>query len=259
MSIYRDTTLAGETALITGGRRGIGRGIALAFAEAGADVVVCDKVTDDGKLEAVANEIQSLGRRSLAVRADTTSRADIDNLVSRTIEKFGKIDILVNNAGIIIRTSILEAQEKDWDDIMNTDLKAYFMCAQAVGKQMAAKKKGVIINIASQWAYRSGAPMGIYSVAKAGVVMLTRVLARELAEFNIRVNTIAPGVVKTEFSMPGGRPAAAQPQGGQALPAIPLGRMGEVEDIAPIAVFLASPASGYITGETLLADGGNNA
>ncbi len=245
--------MAGQVAIVTGGRRGIGKAIALAFAEAGADVAVCDLVVEDGELQSVAQEIQKLGRRPLALQADTSQKADVDRMVQKVTDQYGGIDILVNNAGIILRSSILDMPEKDWDRLLNVDLKGYFLCAQAVGRKMVERKKGVIINIASQFAFKVAAGMGAYSVAKAGVVMLTRVFAHELGRFGIRTNTVAPAMVRTEFS----RQTWSDPQTLKQVEAsLPLGRVAETTDLVGAALFLASDASSYITGHTILVDGG---
>ena len=248
--------LQGKVAIVTGGRRGIGEAIALALAEAGADIAICDRVVDDGELEAVAEEVQRLGRRSLAVRADITQKADVDSMVQRVMDEFGVIDILVNSAAMNIRALLLELGEDGWDRVINTDLKGYYLCSQAVGKRMVEQKRGSIINIASTAAIKAAAEMGAYCIAKAGVVMLTRVLALELAQYNIRVNAIAPYMVKTKFSQPlWGDPETLK----QLESEIPLGRLAEPGDIVGSALFLASDASSYITGHTIIVDGGLSA
>ncbi len=246
-------SLAGKVALVTGARQGIGEAIALALAEAGADVAVCDLVADDYKLNAVAQEIQKLGRRSLTVQADTSQKEDVDRIVQQVWNQYGGIDILVNNAGILIRSPILEFAEKDWDRLLEVDLKGYFLCAQAVGRKMVERKKGVIINIASQFAFKVAQDMGAYSVAKAGVVMLTRVLAHELGKFGIRTNAVAPALVKTDFSRHSWGDAETLKHMEASLP---LGRVAETTDLVGAVLLLASDASSYITGHTILVDGG---
>jgi NAD(P)-dependent dehydrogenase (short-subunit alcohol dehydrogenase family) len=248
-----DFSLNNEVALVTGGRRGIGKAIALALAGAGADVAICDNVIEDGELSNTAEQIKKLGRRSLAFHADTTIKTDIESMVGRVIEQFGKIDILINNAGILIKAPILEFSEKDWDSLFNVDLKGYFLCSQAVGKHMVANKKGNIINIATQWAFKTNPGMGVYGIAKSGVIMLTRVLARELGPYNIRANAIAPGMVKTEFSRSTWTNSELL---NSVESALPLKRAGEVDDVTGAAVYLASKASGYVTGHTIIVDGG---
>ena len=248
--------LPGKVAIVTGARRGIGKAIAVALAEAGADIAVCDRVIEDGELNAVAEEVKRLGRRSLALQADITQKADVDGLVQRVVDEFGVIDILVNNAAMNIRVPLLELREDGWDRVINTDLKGYFLCSQAVGRRMVEQKRGNIINITSTAAIKVAPEMGAYCIAKAGVVMLTRVLAVELAQYNIRVNAVAPYMVKTKFS----QPLWNDPETLKQLESeIPLGRLAETGDIIGSVLFLASDASSYITGHTIIADGGLNA
>jgi len=247
-------SLEGKVALVTGSRRGIGRAIALAFAEAGADVAVCDNVVEGGELGVVAEEIQGLGRRSLAIQADVSRKADVDNLVQEVMGQFSAIDILVNNAGIggVSETSLFEAPQDEWDTVIGINLKSHYLCSQAVGKGMVERGGGNIIGIASMWGFRAtmGRP---YTVSKAGVVMLTRVLARELSPYNIRVNAIAPGPIITEMT----RGMWSDPEFLKQLKTqIPMDRMAEPSEIGSVALFLASEASSYITGITIIADGG---
>lgn len=247
-------SLEGKVAVITGGRRGIGRAIAIAFAEAGADVAVCDLIVEDGELEVVAKEIQRLGRRSIAIRTDITKKTDVDNLTQRVIDEFGVIDILVNNAAVFLLAPLLETSEDDWDLIIDTNLKGYYLCCQAAGKKMIERRRGNIINMASRAALKAQIERGAYSVAKAGVVMLTRVVAVELARYNIRVNAIAPGMVKTERLLPFWSNSEYLKQ---REAEIPLGRVAEPSDIIGAALFLASDASAYVTGHTIVVDGGS--
>jgi NAD(P)-dependent dehydrogenase (short-subunit alcohol dehydrogenase family) len=244
--------LKGEVALVTGAKRGMGREIALAMAGAGADVVVCGRVLE-GELEAVADDIAKLGRRSLALRVDIRRKKDVDHLVDKVMEDFGAIDILVNNAGVLAKIPLLETSEELWDDIVNTNLRGGFLCSQAVGRKMIERKKGTIINLSSDLAFKAVPEMGAYCISKAGIVMLTRVLARELGGHGIRVNSIAPGLIRTEMSRPNwGDPEALAHMESM----IPLGRIGETDDIVGVALFLASDASRYITGDTILLNGG---
>jgi len=244
-------SLEGKVAIVTGGKRGIGK--AFAFAEAGADVAVCGRVIEDGELQAVAREIQRLGRRSLAIQADISRKADIDNLVQEVIEQFGTIDILVNNASIIIRTPLIDTTEDDWDKVIDIDLKGYYLCSQAVGKKMMERKKGTIINISSGLGMKVQRNTGAYCIAKAGVLMLTRVLAVELGSYNVRVNAIAPGLVQTEFSVPVWGDLEIRKQRRLMTP---LGRLAEASDIVGTTLFLASDASSFVTGVTIVVDGG---
>jgi dehydrogenase/reductase SDR family protein 4 len=251
-----DLSLAGEVAIVTGGRGGIGKAIALAFAEAGADVGLCDLVLEDGELDAVAEEIRKIGRRSMAVRADISIKADVENFVQKVKDEFGSIDILVNNAGINISKPLMSLAEDEWDRVIDVDLKGYFLLAQAVGKHMIQRNKGNIISLASQLAFRTAPNMGVYSIAKAGVVMLTRALARELGPHHIRANAIAPGMVKTEFNRQNWTNSAFMER---MVDSIPLGSVAETSDLIGTALFLASEASAHITGHTVIVDGGRMA
>ena len=248
-------SLEGKVAIVTGGKRGIGKAIALAFAEAGADVAVSTRVFKDAvdDLGAVAEEIQRLGRRSLAVQADVTRKGDVDNLVQRVMDEFDVIDILVNNAGISGGPPLIEQPEDEWDKTIDVDLKGYYLCSQAVAKGMVERKRGNIISIASAAGIRGFSDRNAYNIAKAGVIMLTKVLARDLGKYNVRANAIAPTMVKTEMI----RELMEDPQASAAeARRIPLGRLAEVSDIVGPAIFLASDASSYITGHTILVDGG---
>ena len=245
--------MAGKVALITGGRTGLGRAFALAFAEAGADVAVCSRTNEGGELEAVADKIRKLGRRALAIRADVSHKADVENMVKKTVAELGNIDVLINNAGVVIWGSLFEAEEDAWDYVIDTNLKGCYLCSQAVGRLMVERKKGVIINIASTAGLRPSLNRTAYSVSKAGLIMLTKVLARELGSHNIRVNAIAPWIVETPIT------EAMRSEIGTtdiALANVPLGRIGETDDIIGAALFLASDAAGWITGHTIVVDGG---
>ena len=247
--------LEGKVAIVTGSRRGIGKAIALLFAKSGADVVVCDYQTEDGELETVAQGICKIGRRSLAIRTDTRIKEEIDNLVQRTINEFGIVDILVNNAGIASKTPLLEISEEEWDRVVDTNLKGYHLCSQAVAKIMVKQKGGTIINIASIGSLRPSKFLGwaVYNVSKAGVVMLTKQLALELASHRIRVNAIAPAPVRTDMVQELWTNSEILERYSSS---VPLGRIAEPDEIAHAAEFLASDASSYITGHTIVVDGG---
>lgn len=239
-------------AIVTGGSRGIGKAIALAFAEAGSDVVVSSRNLD-GNLETTAEEIQRLGRRSLAVTTDNTKKADIDNLVQTTLNEFGSIDILVNNAGQLLTVPFMDQNEEDWDRLMDTNVKGYFLCSQAVAKIMINQKGGNIINISSMKGIEAGQDRACYCTSKAGIIMLTRVMALELAKHNIRVNSLAPGWIKTKLN----EHIWCDPESRKKIEAgIPLGYLAEPSDLIGTALFLASDASKYITGQTIVVDGG---
>ncbi|GAF73550.1 unnamed protein product, partial [marine sediment metagenome] len=188
--------------------------------------------------------------RSLVVQTDISRKTDVDNLVQRVMDEFGGIDILVNNAAILNTVPFLKLSEDDWDKIIDTDLKGYYLCCHAVGKRMVERKRGNIINITSTAAFRGGSS---YSIAKAGVVNLTKGLARELGSYNIRVNAIAPGPIMTDMT----KFQWSDPKTYKEITArIPLGRRAEPNEIADVALFLASDASRYITGDTIVVDGG---
>ena len=250
-------SLANQVAIVTGGGTGIGRSIALEFAEFGADVVVCSRNLEN--LERVADEVKARGRHALAIQADITKKTDIDHLVQKVMEEFGRIDILVNNGGVGSKVlgkpvPIIEVDEDEWDLIMDTNLKGTFFCCQAVGKRMIEQRKGNIINITSGDGKRVSGGLGTsYNVAKAGAIMLTQCLAWDFGKHKIRINSIAPGYTKTER----GRHLWSDPEILKMLESRrPLGRIGEPEEIASAALFLASDASSYITGQTINVCGG---
>ncbi len=244
-------SLEGQVAIVTGGGTGIGRSIALEFAKSGADVVVTSRKL--ANLEKVAEEVTALGRRSLAIPADITNKVDVDNLVQRVMDEFSGIDILVSNAGIVVRAPLLETPEDEWDKVIDTNLKGYYLCSQVVGKRMVEQKRGNIINIASTSSFEMSEGEGPYCISKAGVVMLTKVLAFELAHYNIRANAIAPGWVKTNPN----EVYWSDPETYKQITAkIPMGRWAEPSEIASVALFLASDASSYMTGHTIVVDGG---
>lgn len=245
-------SLEGKVALVTGGRRGLGKAIGLAFAEAGADVAVCDIVMEDGELEAVAEEIRKLGRRSLAVKTDVTKKTEVDNLVQRVEDELGPIDILLNNAGIGSSTPLIETSEEEWHKVIDTDLTSCYLCSQAVAKRMIERKRGNIISMSSGSGLRGWDTKNTYNIAKAGVIMLTKVLARDLGKHNIRVNAIAPTRVLTPMTQAGvGDSKAAAAEAAR----IPLGRIAETSDLVGPAIFLASDAASYISGHTVVVDG----
>jgi NAD(P)-dependent dehydrogenase (short-subunit alcohol dehydrogenase family) len=246
--------LKGKVALVTGSRRGIGAAIALTLAQAGADVAVSDISNDDGQLDAVAKSILDLGRRSLAIQADISSRPDVENMVRLTAEYYSRIDILVNCAGVWIPgQTLLECTDANWDKVIDTNLKGTFYCCQIAGKVMAGQKSGSIINLSSEVGLTPGTSIGAYSISKAGIIMLTRQLALELAASHIRVNAIAPGVVKTEFNAAFWKDPQVEKRSARG---VPLGRLAEPQDIADVALFLASEDARYVTGEVIAVNGG---
>jgi NAD(P)-dependent dehydrogenase (short-subunit alcohol dehydrogenase family) len=246
--------LTDKVAIITGGSRGIGRAMALAFVDAGAKVVVASR--KQAGVNGVAAEIKARGGTALAVAAHVGDEEAVAALVERTVEAFGGVDIAVNNAGTNPHFGpLMTATAAQWDKIMEVNLRGAFFLSQRVVPVMQERGGGKIINVASVAGVRPSPAMGIYSVSKAGLIMLTQVWAQELGPFNIQVNAIAPGVIKTRFSSALWQtPAVAQ----AVEKSTPLGRLGEIEDIVGAALYLASPLSNYVTGAVLLIDGGMN-
>lgn len=241
-----DFSLKDKVAIVTGAKRGIGKAIAVTFAEAGADVVVCGRTL--AELEEVTSEIGALGRRSLALKTDVTMKNEVTSLVERTIKDFGTIDILVNNAVVYTGGPLVELSEGDWDNSLDIGLKGFYLCSQAVARVMVEKRRGSIINMSSTAGIRPTGWQGAYSIIKAGGIMLTKLLAVELAQWNIRVNALAPTVVRTE------RTNVEVLRG--FMTQLPLGRLTELHELTAAALFLASDASSYISGHVLIVDGG---
>lgn len=241
--------------IITGGGTGIGRNIALEFAKEGADVVISSR--NLANLEKVVEEIRALGRRSLAIAADVSVAEQVDNIVKQTVDKFGRIDILVNNAGILRSAVLLEMTEQDWDDVLDINLKGVFLCTQAVARYMIEQRYGKIINISSI-AGRGGAlnNWANYCVSKAGVIQLTKSAAFELGPYGINVNAIAPGTIMTDIDKKGKTPEQFKQFLEQREKVTVLGRIGTTQDVANLALFLASDDSSFICGETIAIDGG---
>jgi NAD(P)-dependent dehydrogenase (short-subunit alcohol dehydrogenase family) len=246
--------LTGKTAVITGARRGIGRAIALAFADAGAEIVVSDRVMDDGRLLETEEAVKRFGVRALSIQSDISKSNDVADLTLKAIEAFGKIDVLVNCAGVWVPgQSLIECSEENWDLVINTNLKGTFLCCREMGKAMSVRNSGSIINLSSQVGLTPGAGAGAYPTSKAGIIMLTRQLALEMSVYSVRVNALAPGIVKTDFNATFWKDPQKEKQ---ASAQVPLGRLAETDDIAQAALFLASDAASYITGEVLCVNGG---
>ncbi len=244
-------SLEGKIALITGGSRGIGRATALGFARAGADIAIASRKVAD--LEKTAGEIRELGRKALPVSAHIGRMEDIDNLVTRVKEEFGRIDILVNNAASNpTMAPALEIEERSWDAVMNLNVKGLFFLSQAVATLMKEQGGGCIINIASAGGIRPHI-LPIYSISKAAVIMTTKVMAVEWAKYNIRANVVAPGLVKTQFSQ---ALWGDEQTLGYLLNRIPMRRGAEPEEIVGAMIYLASDAAGFVTGALLSIDGG---
>jgi NAD(P)-dependent dehydrogenase (short-subunit alcohol dehydrogenase family) len=245
-------SLDGKVALVTGGSRGIGKAIALGFAKYGANVAVASRKMED--LENVVSEIKKTGRKALAVPAHLGKMEDIGKLVTRVNEEFGNIDILVNNAGTSpALSSSFETDERLWDSIMNLNLKGLFFLSQAVANIMRKRGGGKIINISSIDGLKPERNMGVYATSKAGVIMITKVMALEMAEFNIRVNALLPGSVHTRLgdSRFGAMPGYEK----EVLTRTPLGRIADPEEMVGLAIYLASDASSFVTGEAISANG----
>ncbi|MBN1900440.1 3-oxoacyl-[acyl-carrier-protein] reductase [Candidatus Sumerlaeota bacterium] len=241
--------LSGKVALVTGAGRGIGRAIALSLARQGADVIVSDIMAKTA--EAVADEIGVMGKKYLATVCDVSRYEDCQNLIDAGSKAFGKIDILVNNAGITRDNLVMRMSEDEWDSVLAVNLKSVFNCCKAVSRIMLKQKGGRIVNIASVVGVIGNPGQANYSASKAGVIGLTKTLAKEFASRSITVNAVAPGFIKTAMT------DVLKDEAKQALlKMIPLGRMGEPEDIANAVIFLASPFASYITGQVLLVDGG---
>jgi NAD(P)-dependent dehydrogenase (short-subunit alcohol dehydrogenase family) len=247
-------SLEGKVAVVIGASRGIGRAIALRFAQAGAKVVVCSRKLEG--VESVADEIKDVGGEALALQVHVGRPEDLSVLVAQTLETFGRLDVAVNNAGTNPHYGpLLTADEGQVEKTLDVNLKGVFRGCKAVAPQMEKQGSGKIINIASVAGLRPGSGMGLYSISKAGVIMLTQVLAVELGPANIQVNAIAPGVIKTRFSrVLWETPEIAEP----ALRSLPAGRFGEPEEVASLALYLASPASDYVTGAVFVMDGGQS-
>jgi len=241
--------LSNKTAIVTGARRGIGRAIAIAMAKEGANVVVADLSQED--CQQVVNEIEGLSSKGLALKCDVSVRTEVIDMVTRTVAKFGTVDILVNNAAFANFKPFLRLTDEDWDTTLNINLKGPFLCAQVTAKHMIKNKWGRIINIASISSGGSGIAfplMAHYTASKGGVVALTKAMALELAPYGINVNAICPGSIDTDVMI--------EPIRQRSIPRIPKGRLGKPEEVADLAVFLASDESEYITGTTMVIDGG---
>jgi NAD(P)-dependent dehydrogenase (short-subunit alcohol dehydrogenase family) len=246
--------LTGKVALITGASRGIGEAIALTFADAGAKVVIGSR--KQGLLDRVAAKVEARGGEALALATHMGEIDAINRLVAQAVERFGGLDITVNNAATNPHFGpILTADEGQWGKILDVNVVGYFRVAQAAVPEMQKRGGGKIINIASVAGLRPMPAMGVYSVSKAAVLMLTQVLAQELAVHNIQVNAIAPGVIKTRFSSLLWRTESIAKS---IQAATPLGRLGEVDDLTAAALYLASPASDFMTGDVMVVDGGMN-
>ncbi len=244
------SSLENKVALVTGGSRGIGRSIALALAGQGADVAFTYRSAGAAAAE-VVQAIESKGRRAVALQSDAKNFAEANNVIENVLNRFKRLDILVNNAGITKDTLLMRMSEQDWDDVIDTNLKSAFNFSKAVCKQMMSQREGAIINISSIAGVIGNPGQTNYAAAKAGMIGMTKTLAKELSSRNIRVNAVAPGFVDTDMT------EKLTPQQKEALMGmIPLKRTAKPEEIANVVLFLASPASSYMTGQVLCVDGG---
>lgn len=242
--------LDGKVAIVTGGNTGIGMAYAEALASAGADLLI---TTFDNNVEDVKSTVEGLGRRVVFVQGDLTKADFRDEVISTCIKEYGKIDILVNNAGTIRRAPLLEYRDEDWDAVMNINLNVVYHLSQKVAKIMTEQKSGKIINVASMLSFQGGKFVPPYTASKHGVAGITKAFANELAAYNVQINAIAPGYIKTANTAP---IREDENRNNEILSRIPADRWGEVSDLMGTVVFLASKASDYINGHILAVDGG---
>jgi 2-deoxy-D-gluconate 3-dehydrogenase len=245
-------SLKGKSGIVTGGGSGIGKGIAAGLVQAGGEIVIAGRNKE--RLEGAARELRQFGGAVIPFQADVSRMDQIQNLVDQAVKEFGKIDFLFNNAGTIRRAPSEDFSEADWDEVMNVNLKGPFFLAQAVARVMISqKRKGKIINTASLIAVQGGKRVPAYSASKGGLMQVTKSMANDWAQYNILVNAIGPGWVNTELTQP-----LREDKGrfAEITGRIPLGRWADPEELAGAAVFLASDASDYITGQTIFVDGG---
>ncbi|HOV98479.1 MAG TPA: 2-dehydro-3-deoxy-D-gluconate 5-dehydrogenase KduD [Bacteroidota bacterium] len=241
--------LTGKAAIVTGASTGLGQGMALGLAEAGADLVLVDYVPSDG----TAEEVKKLGRKAVVIIADLMTIDPIPGIVEKTIKEFGKVDILINNAGIIRRAPAINFSVKDWDDVMAINAKTVFFFSQAVARDMMKRKSGKIINVASLLAFQGGILVPSYAASKAAVAQITKSMANEWAVQGLNINAIAPGYMATNNT----KALREDPvRSKEILDRIPAGRWGSPSDLKGAAVFLASSASDYVNGHVLVVDGG---
>ncbi len=251
MAYYKGLSLDGKRALVFGGTSGLGKSIALGFAEAGADVVPVSRRVEE--VQKAAAEVRALGRKSLELAADVTRREDIERVIGKMRAEMGRIDILVNSAGTTKRTPSLEVSDEDWQRIINLNLNGTWYACQSVGRVMKDQMYGRIINIASIGAFLSLYEVAAYCASKGAVAMLTRCLGTEWVKYNITVNAIAPGVFETPLN----RQVIQEPRRKASIMShTPMKRYGSLEEIKGLAIYLASDSSSFVTGEIISVDGG---
>jgi NAD(P)-dependent dehydrogenase (short-subunit alcohol dehydrogenase family) len=247
-------TLAGKAAIVTGAGRGIGRAMAVALAGAGADVALAARSKD--QLDAVAAEITALDRRAIVVPTDVTDAAAVQALVDATVSQLGGLDILVNNSGVIDSSPLLEQDPEVWDRVMDTNVRGTYLATRAAGAHMVAQGSGKIVNVASNFAFKGVANHAAYCASKAAIVSFTRSMAVEWARHGVQVNALAPGYFATDLNAD----LRADPDAlAKVLRAVPARRMGEPEELSAWLLLLAGPASDFMTGETIVVDGGQTA
>lgn len=244
-------SLEGKTAVVTGGTSGIGRALSLGLADAGADVIATARRQQ--QVDETAGEIEARGRKTLRQASDVCDRASLETLLTATLDRFGKVDILVNCAGKIMRTPTLTVPEEEWADILNTNLTGTLRACQIFGKPMLERGYGRIVNIASLTSFVALTEVAAYAASKAGVVSLTRSLAVEWSKRGVTVNAIAPGVFRTDLNA---NLLDSTPRGQELLLRTPMGRFGKTEELVGAAVYLASDSASFVTGQTLVVDGG---
>jgi len=242
-------SLSGKIALVTGAAQGIGRDIALGLAADGAEVAICDVNLEAA--QKTAADIEAKGRKPLALKANVASSADVTAMIDQVVEKFGRIDILVNNAGITRDGLILRMKDEDWDLVLSINLKGSFLCTKSALKYMSKQRSGTIINVASIVGAMGNAGQANYVASKAGLIGLTKTIAREYANRNVTANAVAPGFIDTAMTQ-----ALTEQVRTDLAKQIPLGRLGSSEDVANAVRFLASPAAAYITGQVIHVNGG---
>ena len=243
--------LEGRIAVVTGAASGIGRGIAIAFAREGADIVVADQVIEAQAAEVIA-AIEAHGREALFIRTDVSDEASVRAMAAQALGRFGRVDILVNNAGIFTESLLEDMPIEDWDRVVNTNLRGTFLCTRVLIGQMLERGDGRIINIASQLGQIGGGAVAHYSASKAGVIGLTKALAREVSRRGVLVNAIAPGPIQTPLL-----DSETEEWRSAKLAELPIGRFGTVDEVTPTAVLLASSDGSYYVGQTLGPNGGD--
>jgi len=242
-------SLNGKVALVTGAAQGIGRDIALTLSSDGADVAICDVNLEAA--QKTATDMESKGKKSLALKANVASSADVTAMLEQVVEKLGRVDILVNNAGITRDGLILRMKDEDWDLVLSINLKGAFLCAKAALKHMTKQRSGTIINIASIVGAMGNAGQANYVASKAGLIGLTKTIAREYANRNITANAVAPGFIETAMTQ-----ALSENVRQELAKQIPMGKLGTPQDVANAVRFLASPEASYITGQVIHVNGG---